>query len=131
MSEGNDEKWEMPKAVFRSSTGSLPKSFEDTISQAFSAGTYMHEIDEDDDILGVMTPPSAPTAVAIDDGADRSGPTSQNAAENVVRAKAAAPTAERIGMSTGIIVLVIALVAAAIAALYYVLNRAPGDATFQ
>src|SRR5204862_8207541 len=54
MSEAKDDNWEMPKPVFRSSTGALPKSFEETISQSFSPDSATVEIDEDDDILSVM-----------------------------------------------------------------------------
>ena len=32
MSEEKDNKWEMPKPVFRSSTGELPKTLQKTIS---------------------------------------------------------------------------------------------------
>ena len=56
MSEGNDDNWKMPKPVFRSSTGALPKSFEETINQSFSPDTDTVEIDEDDDVLGVIEP---------------------------------------------------------------------------
>ena len=56
MSEKKDVKWEMPQAVFKSSEGSLPKSLEETISQSFIANAETLEIDEDDDILGIMDP---------------------------------------------------------------------------
>lgn len=134
MSEGKDDNWEMPKPVFRSSTGSLPKSFEETISQSFSPDKT-GEIDADDDILGVMGP--------AQDGASK-GPAdfqpyvepvdiaSQPVADNTVRAKAAAtPQPKSGGMSAGLIFLLIALLAGAVAAVYYFLNRGSGDTTLQ
>ncbi len=54
MSEEKDGKWEMPQPVFKSSEGSLPKSLEETISTSFMANAETIEIDEDDDILGIM-----------------------------------------------------------------------------
>ena len=54
MSEEKDGKWEMPQPVFKSSEGSLPKSLEETISTSFMANADTIEIDEDDDILGIM-----------------------------------------------------------------------------
>ncbi len=63
MSEDKDDKWEMPKPVFRTTSGALPKSFEKTISTSFmpNAETIKMEEDdrilaEDDDILGIMGP---------------------------------------------------------------------------
>ncbi len=54
MSDEKKDSWEMPKPVFKSSEGSLPKSFEETISQSFIANAETLEIAEDDDILGIM-----------------------------------------------------------------------------
>jgi|ERR1043166_295155 hypothetical protein len=54
MSDEKDDKWEMPQAVFQSTEGSVPKSLEDTISQSFMPNAETIEIDEDDDILGIM-----------------------------------------------------------------------------
>lgn len=59
MSENKDDKWEMPKPVFRSTTGDLPKSFEETISTSFSPDKT-GEIDEDDDILSLNELPTEP-----------------------------------------------------------------------
>jgi hypothetical protein len=60
MSNDKDDKWEMPQPVFRSTTGGLPKSLEETISQSFSPDK-VDVPDEDDDILGVMDlPPKRP-----------------------------------------------------------------------
>jgi hypothetical protein len=118
MGEANDDNWEMPKPVFRSTTGSLPKSFEETISQSFSPDTDTVEIDQDDDILGVMDPSIArPPEKTID--AERVDLASHPAPENVVRAKAESSPPKRRGMSMAIIFLLIAVAAAAIAAAYY------------
>ena len=57
MSEEKDDQWEMPKPVFRSSTGSLPKRFEDTISESFMPNADTIEIDEDEDILSIHETP--------------------------------------------------------------------------
>src|SRR5437762_917570 len=54
MSDEKDDKWEMPKPVFRSTSGSAPKSLEDTISHSFIPNAETVEIAEDDDILGIM-----------------------------------------------------------------------------
>jgi hypothetical protein len=54
VSDEKKESWEMPKPVFKSSEGSLPRSLEETISQSFMANAETLEIDEDDDILGIM-----------------------------------------------------------------------------
>ncbi len=57
MSEEKNNKWEMPKPVFKKSEGSLPRSLEETISTSFMANAETIEIDEDDDILGIMDMP--------------------------------------------------------------------------
>ena len=54
MSDEKNDKWEMPQPVFKSSEGSLPRSLEETISTSFMANAETIEIDEDDDILGIM-----------------------------------------------------------------------------
>lgn len=59
MSDEKEDKWEMPTPVFRSSTGSLPKSLEETISHSFIPNAETIEIDEDDDILSIMGTPSS------------------------------------------------------------------------
>ena len=132
MSEGNDDKWEMPKPVFRSSTGALPKSFEETISQSFSPDSDTVEIDEDDDILGVLNDlPTEPANKDVDKPTDRADLASQPVAENTVRAKAPSPPPKRGGMSMAVVFVLIALLAAAIVAVYYFVSRAPSDSTFQ
>ncbi len=60
MSEEKDEKWEMPKPVFRTSTGALPRSLEETISHSFMPNAETIEIDADDDILSIMDTPYRP-----------------------------------------------------------------------
>ena len=57
MSDENDEKWEMPEPVFRTTSGALPKRFEDTISHSFAPNAETIEIEEDDDILSIMDTP--------------------------------------------------------------------------
>lgn len=57
MSDNKKDKWEMPTPVFRSSTGSLPKCLEDTISHSLMPNAEIIEIDEDDDILSIMDTP--------------------------------------------------------------------------
>jgi hypothetical protein len=54
MSDKKDDKWEMPTPVFRTSTGSLPKTLEDTISHSFMPNAETIEIDENDDILSII-----------------------------------------------------------------------------
>lgn len=54
MSDDKNDNWEMPKPVFQSSEGALPRSLEETISTSFMANAETIEIDEDDDILGIM-----------------------------------------------------------------------------
>ncbi len=65
MSDEKDDKWEMPTPVFRSSTGSLPKSLEETISHSFMPNAETIEIDEDDDILSIMDTPAKPQDAEI------------------------------------------------------------------
>src|SRR4029079_13542995 len=54
MSDEKDDNWEMPQPVFRSTEGAAPKSLEDTISQSFMPNAETLDIDDDDDILGIM-----------------------------------------------------------------------------
>ncbi len=56
-----DDKWVMPKPVFRSSSGSLPKSLEETIhesnfpsSETIEISAETKKIEEDDDILSIL-----------------------------------------------------------------------------
>jgi len=66
MTDEKDDKWEMPKPVFRSSTGELPKTLQKTIS-GYNMPTNMADLDDDaeDDILSVMDqPPEARSAGA-------------------------------------------------------------------
>jgi hypothetical protein len=63
MSDQNDDKWEMPKPVFRTSTGGLPKSFEVTISQQFTHEELRAAAEaetEEDDILSLGELPTEP-----------------------------------------------------------------------
>lgn len=72
MSDEKDDKnkWEMPKPVFRSTTGALPRSLEETISQSFIANADTIEIDEDDDILSIMDTPYRPEPPKFAEHAD-------------------------------------------------------------
>ena len=54
MSDDKNDNWEMPQPVFRTSTGALPRSLEETISQSFMPNAETIEIDPDDDILSIM-----------------------------------------------------------------------------
>ena len=86
MSEKKDVKWEMPQAVFKSSEGSLPKSLEETISQSFIANAETLEIDEDDDILGIMDPAMISQPMQKSEEAE---------AEDILETEPAAVTVER------------------------------------
>ena len=70
MSDEKNEKWEMPQPVFRTSTGALPRSLEETISHSFMPNAETIEIDEDDDILSIMNtiyqPPTPKPAADLD-----------------------------------------------------------------
>jgi hypothetical protein len=57
MSDQKDDKWEMPKPVFRSSTGELPKTLQKTISGYNMPKMSADEPDEDGDILSVHEHP--------------------------------------------------------------------------
>jgi hypothetical protein len=61
MTAEKDDKWVMPKPVFRSTPGALPKSLQKTISgynMPRVQGSVDHsDVDPDDDILSVMDPP--------------------------------------------------------------------------
>ena len=70
MSDEKDDKWEMPTPVFRSSTGSLPRSLEETISHSFMPNAETIEIDEDDDILSIMDTPDQHREVNISESPD-------------------------------------------------------------
>jgi len=54
MSDEKDDNWEMPKPVFRSTDGAVPRNLEDTISLSFAPNRAAPEAEESDDILGIM-----------------------------------------------------------------------------
>jgi len=54
MSDEKDDNWEMPKPVFRSTSGSVPKNLEDTISLSLAPNKDAADVDDGDDILGIM-----------------------------------------------------------------------------
>ena len=136
MSHEKDDSWEMPKPVFRSSTGALPRSLEDTISHSFMPNAETIEIDEDDDILSIMNTfyrpdtsgfadrPDAGKAMEIDDPPilDIETPTELNFAEDgpepiVVIAKSAneeVGTAPNNSESNLVVFIVVGLIVTAI-----------------
>jgi hypothetical protein len=114
MSEGNDDNWKMPKPVFRSSSGSLPKSFEETISQSFSPDTDTVEMDENDDILSIMD--DVPTEPADRSDLAEASETAQAEHETIPKGEAE-PAASR--SFAGIFILIALLAAAIVAGLYY------------
>ena len=57
MSDQKDDKWEMPKPVFRSSTGELPKTLQKTISGYNMPKMNVTDSDDDGDILSVHEHP--------------------------------------------------------------------------
>lgn len=57
MSDQKDDKWEMPKPVFRSSTGELPKTLQKTISGYNMPKMNTTDPEEDGDILSVHEHP--------------------------------------------------------------------------
>ena len=59
----------MPKPVFRSSTGALPRSLEETISRSFMPNAETIEIDEDD-ILSIMNTIYRPDASKFGEHSD-------------------------------------------------------------
>ena len=121
MSEENDDNWAMPKPVFRSSAGSLPKSFQETMSQSFSPDSETGKIDDNEDILGLMEFPAAvPPETALEKPIEIVDLASQPIAENVVRAKPEPPPRQQ--TSIAFIVLLVAGLVAAIVAVYYLLT---------
>jgi len=130
MSEGNDDNWEMPKPVFRSTTGGLPKSFEDTINQSFSPDSDTVEIDEDDDILGVMEKPPAESEEVIIQDVEPPDPEAAAKAEKDAVIEAVPKGAAYWTFAR--IFLLLALLAAAFAVLlfYYFTRKVGTDGTF-
>jgi len=128
MSEGNDDNWEMPKPVFRSSKGSLPKSFEQTISFAPDSDTV--EIDDDDDILSIMDKAPAESEEVIIEDVEPANPEAAARAEKEAIIEDE-PKAAAYRSFTGIFLLLAALAAAFAVLLYYYLTRNVGsDGTF-
>ena len=148
-----NEKWEMPKPIFRSSTGSLPKTLQRTISGYNMPRVNMNAPEEDDDILSVLEPPkntqteppeisevkppatieSRPVETAAPPQS-AAAPADQSAIPNPVKVKAAEVMPKRSGFSSFVvIILLIAMLAAAIiVGLIYFLPRflQPGSTTF-
>ena len=137
MSQGNDDNWEMPKPVFRSTSGSLPKSFEETISQSFIPDTDTVEIDEDDDILSIMDAPVGASAKSSHyepaTAAENAGKPSEDAPVMRVRALPPKPQGEPAGFRSFLVIFIlIALVAAAIVGslIYYFTNIRSTEGNF-
>lgn len=129
----------MPKPVFRSSSGSLPKSFEETISQSFSPDA---DEDDGDDILSIMDDhdlptdpanvPDAPTSEEIVD--DHPEPADR---QQAVRAKkeAAVETQQKRttfwSFTTIFLAIVLIAAVAVVGVLYYLSTLRASDGTFQ
>jgi hypothetical protein len=101
MADEKDDKWVMPKPVFRSSPGSLPKSLQKTISGYNLPRSPMPVApDPDDDILSVMSPAAPATPMAADgdtppssDGAGKAVPASVPEPQDVTATESSADTA--------------------------------------
>jgi hypothetical protein len=128
MSEGQDDNWEMPKPVFRSSTGSLPKSFEETLSQSFSPDKEDMP-DEDDDILGVMEPAAHASSEQIVDDHAEPADLREAAKAETQAAIEGEPKRATFWSFTTIFLLIIVIVGAIAFGLFYFLRAsASGDA---
>ena len=132
MSEEKDDKWEMPKPVFRSSTGGLPKSFEDTISVA---PDRVDEPDPDDDILGVMDPPPpSPNANSSEEPVDVHAvpadpkEAADAEAEAIVETQ---PRRDTFWSFTTIFLLMVIVAAAILMVVFYFMRTGQGETTFQ
>ncbi len=141
-----NEKWEMPKPIFRSSDGSLPRRLQATISGYNMPRPQPPVPQEDDDILSVLDPPhTAPSEnVATSERAAITGtepqpleaqasgpeghamPAEEPRLVNSVRVRATTPIPKRQGfLSFLLIFFLIAALAAAVVAgvVYYFLPR--------
>ena len=147
MSDQKD-KWEMPKPVFRSSTGELPKTLQKTISGYNMPKMNVTDSDEDGDILSVHEHP--PGDVPRSDGneiletgvaapAVQSAAATQTAASAVetktqpVKVSAAKPqpkTRAGIGSFILIFLLIASLAAGLVYALMYYLKQTSNTGPF-
>ena len=151
MADEKDDKWEMPTPVFRSTPGSLPKTLQKTIS-----GYNMPKANipvaphEDDDILSVMDTPATgqtpPAAVPASETASANEPVAGPVPEDErvaapdeiprsepVKVTAAAPKPQKTGGAGSFILiflLIAALAAGLIYAIYYFLHRDGGSGPF-
>ena len=148
MSDQKDDKWEMPKPVFRSSTGELPKTLQKTISGYNMPKMNVTDSDDDGDILSVHEHP--PGDVPRSDGneiletgvaapAVQSAAATQTAASAVetktqpVKVSAAKPqpkTRAGIGSFILIFLLIAALAAGLVYALMYYLKQTSNTGPF-
>ena len=148
MSDEKDDKWEMPKPVFRTSTGELPKSFEETISQQFTHDDLRAA--DDDDILSLNMLPAEPAPPVQDDDevlfedlptepanrAEQEFPIDDHAApadhDEALKAEQRAivenePKRSTFLSFTSIFLLIVAVAAAVIIGLFYFFSRRPSE----
>ena len=148
MSDQKDDKWEMPKPVFRSSTGELPKTLQKTISGYNMPKMNVTDSDEDGDILSVHEHP--PGDIPRSDGneiletgvaapAVQSAAATQTAASAVetktqpVKVSAAKPQPKKragVGSFILIFLLIAALAAGLVYALMYYLKQTSSTGPF-
>jgi hypothetical protein len=147
MSDQKD-KWEMPKPVFRSSTGELPKTLQKTISGYNMPKMNVTDPDDDGDILSVHEHPPGDvprsdgneileTAVripAVQSGAaHKTAPTAVQAKTQPVQVSAAnAQPKKRTGVGSFILIflLIAALAAGLVYALMYYLKQTSSTGPF-
>jgi hypothetical protein len=152
MSDQKGDKWEMPKPVFRTSTGELPKSFEETISQQPTHDDLRAQ--DDEDILSINELPTEP-GIRVDDGevlledmptepANREVEMSENPVDDhavpadrdeAIKAEEQAivetePKRSTFLSFTTIFLLIVVIAAAVVIGLFYYLSRRPPDGNF-
>jgi hypothetical protein len=147
MSDQKD-KWEMPKPVFRSTTGELPKTLQKTISGYNMPKMNVTDPDDDGDILSVHEHPpgdvpksdgneileTATVAPAVQSAADpQTAPTAVQTKPQPVQVSAAKPQAKkRVGVGSFILIflLIAALAAGLVYALMYYLKQTSNTGPF-
>jgi len=148
MSDQKDDKWEMPKPVFRSSTGELPKTLQKTISGYNMPKMSADEPDEDGDILSVHEHPPGDvprsddneileTGVAVPAvqpaAAPQTAPSAVQAKTQPVKVAAAKPQPKKragVGFFILIFLLIAALAAGLVYALMYYLKQTSNTGPF-
>jgi len=150
MSDQKD-KWEMPKPVFRSSTGELPKTLQKTISGYNMPKMNVTDPDDDGDILSVHEHPpgdvpssdgneiletgvAAPAAAAVQPAAaPQAAPAPVQAKPQPVKVSAAKPQPKKragVGSFILIFLLIAALAAGLVYALMYYLKQTSSTGPF-